>query len=157
MHRRRLFAILIFVFVLAAATSAVRFLFFQSPAEQLGRMQGSLLSAVEKRDWNAIQSMLGDDFVDGFGHDRDSAIKDGKDVFSTYFSLTLKSKVTLVRATSDSGFVKLKIKIEGTGTPVSQMVTSRVNSSDEPWVFHWQKTGRWPWNWKLILLQNEYF
>ena len=157
MNRRRLLTFIIVLFVLAGAISAVRFLFFQSPAEQLGRMQAKLLRAVEKRDWDTIRSLLGDDYIDSFGHDRDTAIKNGKDIFSAYFSLTLKTEAPLVRATDEMGFVKLKIKIEGTGTPVSQMVTSRVNSSNEPWVFHWLKKGRWPWDWKLVLLQNEYF
>ena len=156
MNRRGL--LLVIVLILAAGGGwMVRFLFFQTPGEQLARMQDKLLLAVESRDWATIRETMAEDYIDSFGHDRDSAIKDGQEVFSAYFSLHLKSEMTLLRATSDMGFVKLKIKIDGTGTPLSHMVTSRVNSSDEPWVFHWSKKGRWPWSWKLTLIQNEYF
>lgn len=134
----------------------VRFLFFQSPEEQLQRAQTKLLTAVEHRDWKTIRALIADEYMDDFGLDRDTALKTAQDLLSGYFSLTLKTETTYLRGTNQIGMAKLKIKIEGTGTPVTQMVTDRVNATKEPWVFHWLKKGRWPWNWKLVQVQNEY-
>lgn len=155
MNRRRI-TILIALLLILCAGWAVRFLFFQSPAEQLGRAQAKLVHAVEKRDWKTIRSMLADEYMDDFGHDRETALQTGQEILAGYFSLTLKTETTFQKGTNEIGLVKLKMKIEGTGTPISQMVTDRVNRTKEPWVFHWLKKGRWPWEWKLVQLQNEY-
>ena len=156
MNRRRLTIIVIALFLVIVGGRAVRFLFFQPPAEQLGRAQVKLLHAVEKRDWSAIHPMLADEYQDDFGFDRDTALSTAKDLLSGYFSLTLRTETTYQRGTNQIGMVKMKIKVEGNGTPVSQMVSDRVNATKEPWVFHWLKKGRWPWDWKLVQLQNEY-
>jgi hypothetical protein len=155
MNLRRITLVAALLLVIIAGWS-VRFLFFQPPAEQLGRVQAKLLHAVEKRDWKTLRFMLADEYMDDFGHDRETALQTAEEILSGYFSLTLKTKTTYQKGTDDVGMVKQKIQIEGTGTPVSQMVTTRVNATTEPWVFHWLKKGRWPWNWKLVQLQNEY-
>jgi hypothetical protein len=156
MNRRRLLTLAVLLLVLCAGWS-VRFLFFQPPAEQLGRVQAKFLHAVEKRDWKTIRFMMADEYLDDFGHeDPEAALQTAQDILSSYFSLTLKTQTTYLKGTNHVGMVKQKIKIEGTGSPVSQIVTTRVNATTEPWVFHWLKKGRWPWDWKLVQLQNEY-
>lgn len=155
MTRQRL-TIVAALLLLLAAGSGVRFLFFQSPDEQIQRAQMKLLRAVEKRDWGALRAITAEEYADDFGLDRETALKTAQDLLSGYFTLTLKTETTWLRGTKESGVVKVKIKIEGNGTPVSQMVTTRVNSTKEPWVFHWLKKGRWPWNWKLVQVQNEH-
>lgn len=134
----------------------IRYLFFQLPEEQLMRAQTKLIHAVEKRDWSTINGMMADEYMDDFGFDRATALQTAKDLLSGYFTLTLTTETTWNRGTNEIGVVKMKIKVEGNGTPVAQMVTDRVNATKEPWVFHWLKKGRWPWNWKLVQVQNEY-
>lgn len=155
MTRQRLLIISVLLLLMGTGW-IVRFLFFQSPEEQLQRAQTKLIRAVEHRDWKTIRALMTDEYMDDFGFDRDTALKTAQDLLSGYFSLTLKTETTYLRGTNQIGMAKLKIKIEGTGTPVTQMVTDRVNATKEPWVFHWLKKGRWPWNWKLVQVQNEY-
>ncbi len=155
MNHRHIIAAIVALLLVVIAGWAVWFLFFQSPAEQLGRAQAKLLHAVEKRDWKTIRAMLADEYLDDFGNDRAAAVQTGQDVLSGYFLLSLKTETTFQKGTNEIGIVKLKIKIEGNGNPVSQMVTDRVNRTKEPWVFHWLKKGRWPWDWKLVQIQNE--
>lgn len=134
----------------------VRFLFFQLPEEQLMRAQTKLMHAVEKRDWSTIGGLMADEYVDDFGFDRATALQTAKDLLSGYFTLTLIAETTWNRGTNEIGVVKMKIKVEGNGTQVAQMVTDRVNATKEPWAFHWLKKGRWPWSWKLVQVQNEH-
>jgi hypothetical protein len=134
----------------------VRYCFFQPPAEQLARVQAQLIRAVEKRDWKTLESLLSPDFLDDYENDRASALESARQIFSGYFTLTIKTETTYNKGTNEVGMVFQKLKFEGTGTPVSQMVTTRVNQTTEPFVFHWHKKGRWPWNWKLNQVQNEY-
>lgn len=142
--------------LLALGGWSIRFLFFQSPEEQLQRAQAKLIHAVEKRDWSTINGMMADEYMDDFGFDRATALQTAKDLLSGYFTLTLITETTWNRGTNEIGVVKMKIKVEGNGTQVAQMVTDRVNATKEPWVFHWLKKGRWPWNWKLVQVQNEH-
>jgi hypothetical protein len=38
----------------------------------------AFLTALEERDWGNVKSMLTDDYLDDYGHDRDSAVEDAK-------------------------------------------------------------------------------
>lgn len=147
--------IVIALLLLAAAGWVGRYLFIQSPEEQLQRAQTRMVQAVEKRDWSALKAMTAEEYADDFGFNRDTAMKTAQDLLGGYFSLTVKAKITELSGEARKGFVRTTIQLEGTGTPVSQMVTSRVNATHEPWVFHWVKKGRWPWNWKLVKVENE--
>lgn len=155
MTKPRLFLIAS-VLLLILSGWLVRYCFFQSPAEQLARVQAQLIRAVEKRDWNTIEAFLSPDFLDDHENDRASALESAKQIFSGFFTLTIKTETTYNKGTQEIGMVFQKLKIEGTGTPVSQRVMERVDQTTEPFVFHWHKKGRWPWDWKLNQVQNEY-
>jgi len=155
MTKPRLFLIAS-VLLLILSGWLVRFCFFQPPAEQLARVQAQLIRAVEKRDWKTIEAFLSPDFLDDHENDRASALESAKQIFSGFFTLTIKTETTYNKGTQEIGMVFQKLKIEGTGTPVSQRVMERVDQTTEPFVFHWHKKGRWPWDWKLNQVQNEY-
>lgn len=155
MNRRVIILSAVAVLLLAGGWT-VKFLFFQSPEQQLLRMQAKLLRAVEKRDWDTIRALLDEKYNDGNGTTPDQVLENGRQALGGFFTLTLQAETTWVKGTHDMGFVKQRIKIEGNGTAVAQMVMSKVNSTKEPWVFHWRNPGRWPWQWRLNQVQNDY-
>ncbi len=155
MKARRLITIALGLAALVFIGWLVWFLFLQSPADEMARAQDKLLRAVEQRDWDEIKAMLTDDYMDDFGHDRDTAIETGKQLLSGFFAITLDTETTWCKGTDEVGVVKMKIRMSGTGAGFSQEVMSRVNRVKEPWVFHWHHKGNWPWDWKVVQIQQE--
>lgn len=129
--------------------------FGRSHEQQVLDAQEKLMRAVERRDWDAVKGMLTLDYMDEAGHDRDTAVEDGRQALAHFFSLTLTHEVTKVQAVKDLGMVHCRIKLEGKGAGYSEVVLSTVNAMREPWVFHWHKKGRWPWDWKAVQIHHD--
>ena len=117
--------------------------------------QTKFLRAVEKRDWERVLGMLTDDYMDEWGHDRQTAVQDARKALQGFFTIDLTTEVTTLQTAQNLGMIKMTIRIEGNGTGFSQFVVAKVNQIQEPWFFHWNKTGRWPWDWKVVQIHND--
>ena len=128
--------------------------FGRSHEEQVLDAQEVFLSAVERRDWEGVKSMMTDDYMDEFGHDREEAVEDARQALAPFFTIEIEREVTRYLAVRDVGEVNLNIQLKGTGAGYTQMVIGQVNQLAEPWIFHWHKKGRWPWDWKVVQIHN---
>jgi hypothetical protein len=147
--------ILISTFVVLGLGWLGWWVFGRSAEEQLAARQATFLTALEERDWGQVKSMLTPDYLDDYGHNRDSAVEDAKQVLGSFFTLTIKPEVVQKQVLPDLAVVKLKIRIEGKGLGLSEAVISQVNSLEKPWYFHWHKKGRWPWDWKVVQIHHD--
>jgi hypothetical protein len=129
--------------------------FGRSPEAQVRVAQAKLIEAVEERDWDDVKELLADNYTDAYSHTRESAIQDGKKYLSGFYTLTLKTDQTTVRAAKGQGMVSMMIRLEGNGAGYSQMVLGHVNQLTEPWIFHWSNPTRWPWNWQVNMIHND--
>lgn len=127
----------------------------RSPEQQVLARQTAFLAAVEDRDWDEVKSMLTDDYMDDYGHDRDSAVEDASQVLGGFIMLTVKSEVVFKQVVPDLAMLKVKIQMEGKGLGISDVVAAQVNNMTQPWFFHWHKKGRWPWDWKIVQIHND--
>lgn len=131
--------------------------FGRSPEEQVRAAQANLIEAVEDRDWKKLEGLMAPNYMDAFGHNRDTAILDGRKYLSGFFTLILKTDQTTLKATKGQGMVTSMIRLEGNGVGYSQMIVGYVNQFTEPWAFHWSNPGRWPWNWQVNLIHHNQF
>lgn len=154
MNRRTVFLVLVGLFLIWGLWKGVG-VFGRSYERQILDAQEELLRAVERRDWNGVQALLKEDYTDEGGHDRETAVADGRQALAHFYTLTLKSEVTSVAAAREVGEVQMILRLEGTGAGLSQFVLSKVNGMPEPWIFHWQKVGRWPWDWKVSRIHHD--
>jgi hypothetical protein len=129
--------------------------FGRSPEAQVRAAQANLIAAVEKRDWKKLEKLMAPNYTDAYGHNRDTAIQDGRKYLSGFFTLTLKTDRTTIRAAKGQGMVTMMIRLEGNGVGYSQMISGYLNQFTEPWVFHWSNPGRWPWDWQVNLIHND--
>lgn len=129
--------------------------FGRSPEAQVWAAQAKLLKVVENRDWAGLEKLLAPDYTDAFGHNRQTAIQDGRQILGGFFALTLKTDQTTVKATQGQGVVSMMIRMEGNGIGFSQAVLGHVNQMTDPWVFHWSNPGRWPWDWQVNMIHND--
>jgi hypothetical protein len=163
---RRTLITLISLALISVLTWLVWFLFFQTPAQQIERAQRNFFAAVEKRKWDKIKATLKDDYVDEIGYDKETGLAAAQQAFSGFFTLEIQWQTTKILGTINKvngnetapkalGFIETTLRLEGNGTVVAQAVQSRVNELKSPWVFHWHKTGRWPWDWQLVQIHND--
>ena len=127
----------------------------RSPEAQVLARQTAFLVAVEDRDWDEVKSMLTDDYMDDYGHDRESAVEDASQVLGGFIVLTVKSEVVLKQVVPDLAMLKVKIQMEGKGLGLSEVVMGQVNNLTLPWFFHWHKKGPWPWDWKIVQIHHD--
>lgn len=146
---------ILLVLVLIEGAWLVWWVFLRSPEAQVRAAQANLIQAVEKRDWKKLEVLLAPGYTDAYGHNRDSAIQDGRKYLSTFFTLTLKTDKTTVQAVKGQGMVSMMIRLEGNGVGYSQALLGYVNQLSEPWVFHWSNPGRWPWEWQVSMIHQD--
>ncbi len=92
---------------------------------------------------------MADDFADRWGHDKNSALEDAKQVFAQFLFLTIENRTDHCEVHGTEATTRTKVKISGQGGAVTQIVMERVNSLQEPFTFTWRKAGSAPWNWQL--------
>lgn len=129
--------------------------FGRSPEAQVRAAQARLIKAVEERDWDEVREFLAENYTDAYGHTRESAAQDGKKFLGGFYTLTVKSDQTAIRAAKGQGMVSTMIRLEGNGIGYSQIVLGHVNQLTEPWIFHWSNPGRWPWDWQVTMIHND--
>jgi hypothetical protein len=151
----RLFYFIIAVLLLALMAWLGWWTLGRSPRDQVLARQAAFIAAVEDRDWDDVKAMLTDDYADDYGHDRESAVEDASTALKGFILLKLKTELVLIQAVPDLAMVKMKIRTEGKGVGISDMVAAHVNSINAPWFFHWHKKGRWPWDWKIVQIHND--
>lgn len=145
----------ILTLVLMASLWLAWWVFGRSPEAQVHAAQVALIEAVEERDWDEVQEFLAANYTDAYGHTRESAIQEGKKYLSGFYTLTLKTDPTALRAAKGQGMVTMMIRLEGNGIGYSQLVLGHVNQLTEPWTFHWSNPGRWPWDWQVNMIHHD--
>jgi hypothetical protein len=129
-------------------------LFGQSPEKQVRNAQEKFLLAVEKRDWDKVQSTLATDYADSYGLNRETAPGTAAEVLKGFLFLTLKPTLLPFQPQPTQAQVQVRIQMEGRGLGLSPIVMDRVNSMQQPWHFHWRKDGPWHWNWKITRIHH---
>lgn len=129
--------------------------FGRSPEAQIRAAQAALLTALEERDWDDVADFLSADYSDSYSHTRQSAIEDGKKYLGFFYALSIKTDQVSVRAAKEQGVLQAMLRMEGNGAGYSQAVLGAVNQINEPWIFHWTKTGLWPWTWQVTMIHND--
>ncbi|MCX6856476.1 MAG: hypothetical protein NTV80_16415 [Verrucomicrobia bacterium] len=129
--------------------------FGRTPEQQVLARQMAFIAALEDRDWSEVKGMLTDDYMDDYGHDRNSAVDDAQTALGSFLTLTVKPEVVFQQILPDLAMLKVKIQMEGKGLGASDYVVGYVNNLTQPWFFHWHKKGRWPWDWKIVQIHND--
>ena len=107
---RRLIVRSILALVLIAGLWLVWWVFGRSHEAQVRAAQAALIEAVEERDWDEVKEFLAANYTDAYSHTRESAIQDGKKYLSGFYTLTLKTDQTTVRAAKGQGMVTMMIR-----------------------------------------------
>lgn len=129
--------------------------FAASEQTQMLRVQAKFLQALEKRKWSTVDGMICKDYSDEWGQGPEELKGTMRELLKGFFILSLDQELVTARTTTGLGFVKARIKVQGSGAGMSGMVVTAANGVKQPWFFHWHKRGRWPWSWELVQIHND--
>jgi hypothetical protein len=130
-------------------------LWLWQPQRQARLHQRSLLKAVEQRDWEELADLLDPQYTDHWGFDKETAPGAAQKAFSQFFFLTVRTEDPQWEFAGGSARFMAKLKLEGSGGPLTEVVIDRVNSLRTPFTFEWIHRSWKPWDWKLEMVEQE--
>lgn len=141
--------------VILVAWAAWLFSLWQ-PARQVELHSSNLFARASARDWKAVAAMMSPDYRDAWGHNKERALADAEEFGQHFFSLRLGAVESLeVRVEGGSAAASARLGIYGSGTPMAHAIIEAVHELQKPFVFRWNKSGRWPWQWTLTGFSQE--
>lgn len=129
--------------------------FLQPAAKQAEKRHRDLFAEASQRDWATAATFLASGYEDQWGNRPDEAISLAKELCAGFLVLDIQWETLEVSVNGDIAKVRGHARMEGNGMGVSQMVMTKVNQMQEPWVFTWRKEGWKPSDWKLQSVTNK--
>ncbi len=124
------------------------------PRRQIELHQKNFLSALENRNWRRVKGFFVENYTDRFGHTRDSAVTDLREVLRQFFVVTIKPQGTQVELGPETATITTNITLTGNGPGLTDFITTEVNRLVDPWIFTWRKASLFPWDWRLEKVDN---
>ncbi len=141
--------------LLVAVAIAIYLLWLWQPERQVALHQRHLLDAAQDRNWKKVGRFLSADYHDRWGFTRDTAPQAGGEVFRHFFTLEVRVQSSGLTVNRQAATAFDRLTLDGTGTFVAQEVVSRVNSLSKPFKFEWRRASSWPWDWKLVSVDQQ--
>jgi hypothetical protein len=139
-----------------ATAIAVNLFFLWQPERQVELHTLNLLKRVSSRDWPEVASMMGPDYRDAWGQDRDQAVDRARLLLSHFFSLRVIAVEPMkIRLEEGRASAAARLGVFGSGTGLAEAVMEEVRATEDLFVFLWRKEGRWPWQWVLVEAGNR--
>jgi hypothetical protein len=130
--------------------AAIFFHWLWKPERQARVHTDDFLKAVEKRNWNTAADLVAENYSDRWGHDKKNLIKDGREIFQSFFLLSIQSSVTAPMVIGAEVQISSSLKISGQGGPLAGLIVNQVNQLHSPFVFVWARRTWKPWGWELV-------
>lgn len=124
------------------------------PERQIRLHTNHLLTAAENHSVSKMQSLIADSYTDRWKHDKEFAIRESNEVFRQFIFVTIQRQILSCEISGNTATVRATLKVSGSGSPVAEAVTERINALREPCVFTWQHMSGKPWDWKLIRFEQ---
>ncbi|MDA0812460.1 MAG: hypothetical protein O3C21_08765 [Verrucomicrobia bacterium] len=129
---------------------------FEWPAATQVRLKHeAFLVSIEEGDNAAWDTLLSESYEDQWGFSKSNAMVAMQDVRSQFIGLKITWKPESEVVDSGDGTLAGEMKFEATGFFATDLITSKLNGIEEPWVFAWKKESWLPWSWKLVRIENS--
>ena len=118
------------------------------------RAQGRLISAVEKRNFEAMAGLLSEDYSDRWQHDKAIVLRDSREVFGQFAMLTIERAEHGLEMKDDRWVLREKITLKGLGGPIAMFARDEVNALREPFAMTWRRRSWKPWDWEMVSVNH---
>ncbi len=132
------------------------FLFVWTPENVVAARQEKFFKSLSSKKWDRCGRYLSEDYRDRWNFNRDDALLALRDVGSQFFFLQVQGSEFEFHPgiSAREARAHRRVKIEGTGGPLAQVIMSHANRVQEPFVFHWRKESWWPTTWRITRIEN---
>jgi len=122
-----------------------------SPPRQAELHTLNFLNRASAHHWAAAGAMMSPDYRDAWHADREQALREAEELSRHFFTLQIAPVAPItIGAEGPVISVFAQLGIYGTGTPAASVIMEEIRTVRGPFVFRWEKSGSWPWQWKLV-------
>lgn len=150
---RRLIAWLATVLVMALCAWLV-YPFFLPASAKVSRVQARIFDRAAHHDWQKVEAMVSAKYLDAAGMKKEEAIQTAKELLEPFITLGFEWTNETVVVEGSKATVTGTLRMRGTGPVGSSAITDRVNKTEKPWVFVWQRDDFDRSDWKLMSASN---
>lgn len=127
-----------------------------SPARGVERAWKNLVTAIEDNDRQELAAYLGQDYKDGFGLDREGALKLAATLRGQFIVCSIRRERPEIVMDVNKRVAKTLavIRLDGQGTPLATAAIQASQASQTPTEFRWRRNSWKPWDWRLVSVEN---
>lgn len=127
-----------------------------SPTRGAERAWKNLVTAIQDNDQAELATYLGNDYKDGFGLDREGALKLVATVRGQFIVCTIRFEQpeTVMDVNKRVAITRARILLHGQGTPLATAAIQASQASQTPTEFRWRRNSWKPWDWRLVSVEN---
>lgn len=150
---RRILLVAAGVFLLVALLLGIPWL---SPARGVERAWKNLVSAIEDNDQAELGAYLKEDYKDGFGLDREAALRLAATVRGQFLVCTIRRELPelVMDVNKKAAVTRAIIRLDGQGTALATAAIQASQASQTPTEFRWRRNSWKPWDWRLVSVEN---
>ena len=134
---------------IAAVAISIFLALLWQPARQVRLHHEHFLKAVAKRKWGAVGQFIAAEYHDRWGHDKENVLAKSAQVFGQFLFCNIQSEERSLALENGTATIGARLTMGGTGSPIADFATQRVNALTEPFVFKWVRKSWKPWDWEL--------
>jgi hypothetical protein len=127
---------------------------FLPASEKVSRIQARILDRAAHHDWKKVESMVSAKYQDGAGMKKEDAIQTAKELLDPFLTLGFEWTSQTVVIEGSKATVTGTLRMHGTGPVGGSTIIDRVNKTEKPWTFVWQRDDFDRSDWKLISASN---
>ncbi len=127
-----------------------------SPARGVERAWRGVVSAIEENDREELASYLSENYKDGFGLDRQGALRLATTVRGQFVVCTLRRErpELVMDVNKKAAVTRALIRLGGQGSPLAAAAIQASQASQTPTEFRWRRASWKPWDWRLVSVEN---
>lgn len=127
-----------------------------SPTRGVERAWKGVVAAIEKNDREALGAYLSENYQDGFGLDREGALRLAATVRGQFVVCTVRRErpELVMDVNKKAAVTRALIRLGGQGSPLATAAIQASQASQTPTEFRWRRASWKPWDWRLVSVEN---
>jgi hypothetical protein len=148
--------------VVAAGVVAVLFaltigLPWLGPARGVDRAWHALLDDIEGNEIEDVAAVIDADYADAWGLKREDVVQVVETMRRQFLTCSITrdaGRERTVSADKRRATIRAVVRVDGTGSPVAQMIVEASRQGEVRTTFEWVRRSWKPWDWTLVRIDN---
>jgi hypothetical protein len=116
--------------------------------------QEQFFRAVEERRHRVLDGLVDERYRDSWGLGKLGLLRACDDLRRFFLVLGIRPLEPTSRIEGREGRYQARIRLEGSPAGPGALIRSEANRLETPFVFVWRRVGIFPWQWRLVGMEN---